>query len=118
LTAETDALGARVRSWRLHLGLSQSEIERRAGLAHNALSRIETGEVAPRLATLERIADALDVSIEQLQFRSPPATQPSLVSEPHAPWTVELNEMIHALPKDRRDEVVDLLIQIVRNVRP
>lgn len=102
----------------MHSGLSQSEIERRAGLAHNAISRIETGEVAPRLATLESVADALGISIEQLQFRLPPPPPIPWPSKQGAGTSVALMEMLNALPSERRDEVVELLIQVVRQVRP
>ncbi len=115
--SETDELGARVRAWRVDRGLSQSEIERRAGLAHNAISRIETGEVAPRLATLERIADVLGISIEQLQFRLPAMTRFSVPSKQAADGAIALMEMIDALPIERRDEVLELLIQMVKQVR-
>src|SRR2546421_509248 len=67
------ALGRRLKAWRDFRGLTQAEVERRGGLAHNALSRIETGSVSPKLATLERIAAALELSVEELHLKMPPA---------------------------------------------
>jgi len=69
-------LGEQVVGWRRARGLTQAELESRAGLAHNALSRIETGQVSPRLSSLERIASALDLTTEELQFRKPPLEIP------------------------------------------
>jgi len=110
---EADEIGARTRAWRTNQGLSQSEVERRTGLAHNAISRIETGEVSPKLATLERIADALGISIEQLQFRYPPKNG----QVPESDGTKRLMEMLSELPGDRRDQVVEMLVQVLQQVR-
>ncbi|MEI6177444.1 MAG: helix-turn-helix transcriptional regulator [Verrucomicrobiota bacterium] len=64
-------LGNRVRTWRVHFNLTQGELEAKAGLAHNAVSRIEKEEVSPRLETVEKLAAAMAISIEQLQFGTP-----------------------------------------------
>jgi len=69
---EFPLIAQQIRDWRIYYGLKQSELQARSGLAHNAISRIETGEVEPRLDTLERLAQALEISVEQLQFRKPP----------------------------------------------
>jgi len=95
---------------------SQAEVERRAGLAHNAVSRIENGDVVPRLGTLERIADALEISVEQLQFRSPPAGTGSETGGALLQDVRELLDVIAALPVDRRPGVISLLFQIVKEV--
>jgi transcriptional regulator with XRE-family HTH domain len=68
---EEITLGSRVRVWRIHFNLTQGELETRAGLAHNAVSRIEKEEVSPRLETVEKLASAMGISIEQLQFGNP-----------------------------------------------
>ncbi len=73
------SLADQISGWRRNLGLTQSELESKAGLAHNALSRIETGQVSPRIETIEKIALALGMGIEELQFRAPP--NPSRISE-------------------------------------
>ncbi len=67
--AQLQTLGDQIAGWRRQRGLTQSQLESMAGLAHNALSRIENNQVSPRLATIERIAVALGLSIEELQFR-------------------------------------------------
>lgn len=51
--------------------MTQSELERRAGLAHNAVSRIERNDVSPRLDTVEKLAAAMELSVEELTFRQP-----------------------------------------------
>lgn len=109
-------LSERLRLWRLHLGLAQAEVERRAGLAHNALSRIETGAVVPKLETLERIAAALDLSIEQLQFRLPPKRASLGESTASDRDVQQLNDLIARLPPVRREKLVALLTSMVEEV--
>lgn len=109
------AFGQRIKAWRDYRGLTQAEVERRGGLAHNALSRIETGAVSPKLGTLERIAAALDVSVEELHLRTPPQG-PNLVAE--RPGIDHLKQLIEALPPERQDAVIGAICQLIAQVRP
>jgi transcriptional regulator with XRE-family HTH domain len=51
-------IGQAVRERRLALGLSQTELARRAGMTQPALSRLEAGGVVPTIPLLERISAA------------------------------------------------------------
>jgi transcriptional regulator with XRE-family HTH domain len=51
-------------------GLSQTELAERTGLKPSAISHFETGQRAPSLANLIRLADALDVPLDTLCLRS------------------------------------------------
>ncbi len=62
---ETD-LGARVRSLRHERGLTLKALGRLAGLSHPFLSQVERGLARPSVASVERIAAALDVPVAQL----------------------------------------------------
>jgi len=96
---EEITLGTRVRFWRIHFNLTQGELEARAGLAHNAVSRIEKEEVSPRLETVEKLAGAMGVSIEQLQFGKP---QQVVTAESRQDADESLNRLfkrLKALPK-------------------
>ena len=96
---EEITLGSRVRIWRIHFNLTQGELEARAGLAHNAVSRIEKEEVSPRLETVEKLAGAMGVSIEQLQFGKP---QQVVTAESRQDADESLNRLfkrLKALPK-------------------
>jgi transcriptional regulator with XRE-family HTH domain len=50
-------------AFRIEHGLSQAELARRCGVSQPAIARIERGEHEPRLATLRRIAHALDADL-------------------------------------------------------
>ena len=56
-------IGQAVRERRLALGLSQTELARRASMTQPALSRLEAGGVVPTIPLLERISTALDADL-------------------------------------------------------
>ena len=51
-------------------GLTQSELGRRARIAAAAISHFETGQRAPSLESLVKLADALDCSVDLLLGRT------------------------------------------------
>ena len=55
-----------VRAWRKYLGLTQAEVSRRAGISQAALSQMERADNKLRNATLEKLAQAMGLSIDQL----------------------------------------------------
>ena len=56
-------IGQAVRERRLALGLSQTELAKRAAMTQPALSRLEAGGVIPTIPLLERITAALDADL-------------------------------------------------------
>ena len=57
---------SRIRAWREHLGFTQQEIATKLGITQAALSQIEAVDAKPRKVTLEKLAQALGCSIEQI----------------------------------------------------
>jgi ribosome-binding protein aMBF1 (putative translation factor) len=55
--------GIAIRDAREETGLSQTELAARIGIAQSALSRIEAGRANLTLGTLQRVTDALGVSL-------------------------------------------------------
>ena len=75
-------IGARVREVREGRALTQQEVARRAGLAMDAMSRIENGYRKPRPSTLQRLATALDVAVERLTGATELGTRGLVLSSP------------------------------------
>jgi transcriptional regulator with XRE-family HTH domain len=60
-------LGRSIRAERRRAGLTQAELARKAGIAPNHLSRLESGEkIDPRFATVASLAAALGISLDTL----------------------------------------------------
>ncbi len=51
---------------RLARGLSQRELARRVGASQPQIARLELGQGNPEVATLRKLANELDVRIEQV----------------------------------------------------
>jgi len=56
-----------VKAWRKHLGLTQKEVAQKAGVTQAAISQMEKSENTHRSATLEKLAVAMGLSVEQLR---------------------------------------------------
>ena len=64
-------LGERIRDARRRAGLTQAGLARAARLGRATLARLEKGEQSPRFKTLNAIADALGVGIDELLTEMP-----------------------------------------------
>ncbi len=62
LTLE-QAIGVQVRQLRRRVGITVSELAAAAGLSGGMLSKIENGQISPSLASLQALANALNVPI-------------------------------------------------------
>ena len=56
-----------IKAWREHFNFTQQQLADKAGLTQSAIARMEVSDVAPRTATLKKIASAMNISIEQLR---------------------------------------------------
>ena len=61
---------------RAELGLTQERLAERMGTSHSAISRIESGQHRSSVATLERLAQALDVRFV-MGFETGPRESPA-----------------------------------------
>ena len=66
-------LGTRIRALRQARRLTLRDVSERAGVTESFLSQVERDVTSPSIATVQRIAHALDLSIAQL-FAEEPAT--------------------------------------------
>jgi transcriptional regulator with XRE-family HTH domain len=68
-TIEIQDFGARLRKIREQKNLSQLDLEMKSGLNRTEISRIENGQKNIEFFTLVKLAEALDVRLEEL-FRN------------------------------------------------
>jgi ribosome-binding protein aMBF1 (putative translation factor) len=57
-------LGEQIRELRAARGLTQAQLAERTGTTQSVIARLEAGERVPSLATLERVATALNAVLE------------------------------------------------------
>ena len=74
-------IGDRLRELREQKNLSQGHIEKRTGLLRCYISRVENGHTVPAIATLEKLARALEVPMYKLFYdgENPPKV-PNLIA--------------------------------------
>ena len=60
------AIGQKIAYLRERRGMSQRDLAEKAGVSQPAICQIETGATKPRLETVFRIANALDVCMPEL----------------------------------------------------
>jgi transcriptional regulator with XRE-family HTH domain len=63
---ERGEVGERLMDIRKGQGLSKRALGRRSGVHYNTISGVEAGTHAPQTSTLEKLAEALDVDVEDL----------------------------------------------------
>jgi transcriptional regulator with XRE-family HTH domain len=63
-------IGERLRAIREKQGLSQTDVEQRAGIRGTYISRVENGHTVPSVAELEEIAYALGIPLHELFYDS------------------------------------------------
>lgn len=75
-------IGDRLRELRETKELSQGDIEKRTGLLRCYISRVENGHTVPAVATLERMARALEVPMYKLFHEGEPTAAIRNVKRP------------------------------------
>jgi transcriptional regulator with XRE-family HTH domain len=60
------ALAIRIKELREQKGISQEELAHRAGLSRTGMGFVETGKRWPRLDTLMKVAQGLNVTVDEL----------------------------------------------------
>ena len=95
------SIGDVVRTRRLAAGLTEDDAARKAGISRPAWSDIERGAVRrPRVRTLESIARALGVELDDLRSQTTPDI------DPDDPKRDALLQLWGALPARDRDELM------------
>ena len=66
MEANPKVIGARIRTFRQKVRMSQQELSYVTHISTNSISRIERGEVLPSIPSLKKITDALGVDITDI----------------------------------------------------
>ncbi|TAJ18463.1 MAG: XRE family transcriptional regulator [Dehalococcoidia bacterium] len=69
-TSSSEGLKLQLRTIRERRGLTQGELGQRAKMASASISHFETGQRVPSLDSLVKLADALEVSVDELLGRT------------------------------------------------
>jgi transcriptional regulator with XRE-family HTH domain len=80
-------------------------------LGHNTVSRIERGETHPRTDTVERLARALGISLQQLLYSSPKNDKGRISRVNKRQMMLEL---IEELSEHECESIYPLLLEIFR----
>ena len=96
------SIGRRIKKYRIELGLKQSQLAERSGVE---LSHIERAATKVSLPTLVNIANALEVSLDEIVYDS-------LIKNEH----ISIKEINELLVDCEREELT-ALIQIVKTTK-
>jgi transcriptional regulator with XRE-family HTH domain len=110
-------LGNAIRKIRQSKGLSQGEMQKRTGILRSYLSRVENGHTIPSLATLQRLATAMDVRLAD--FFSPDG---GVIAEPQLSDTAteylgELKGYLPNLSAEQKQELLDMVKEMSTALR-
>jgi len=100
-------IGSNLRFWRNIRGLKQEYIGKKIGLNRSYISKIENGEANPSLEYLSKIAQLLNVDIEDI-----------ISPQPHRDLVLEVFEDKSIDPPVTDDELKDLLALRFRSKEP
>jgi len=104
------AFAERLKALREARKLTQARLAELIGVNPRAYNRWERGNFVPQLDTLIKIADALNVSLDELTGRSPTAQEPAV----HNPKLHALLKDVDRLPDEDQQALVILMDSLVK----
>jgi len=121
-------IGARVRSYRKRLGLSQTELGNRARLSQDYISSIENNH-RPKVSAdaLDRIAATLGITVDHLLDDTPPPVVVSDAGPDYEVGTYQINDdgevvrliaLYRRLNQKDRKRILDLAHRLAMKVEP
>lgn len=66
MTDTLKVLGRNIKQYRTRLGMTQADLAEKSNVYRSHLAGIETGSANPSVKTLEKLAIALEVTVEEL----------------------------------------------------
>ena len=109
-------LGESIRKIRQTKGLSQGEMQKRTGILRSYLSRVENGHTIPSLATLQRLAVAMEVTLADF---FPTEGAPTTTVEANGPpdSLEELRSSLPHLSPQQRQELLAMVKEMAKPIR-
>ena len=101
-------VGERIRERRKALGLNQDELAELASLNRVTVAKYESGKVEPGAQALSRIADALEMTVDQILGREPPAEPPEPLIKTREARI--LSSGVDKMPKEARDKALNMMM--------
>ena len=105
-------IGDRIRIARMRMNLNQEELAELARLNRVTIAKYEAGKVEPGAQALSRIADALEITVDELLGR------PVAPEKNDAPRTIEARIVsfgMDNLPKEEREKILSILQTMYNN---
>jgi transcriptional regulator with XRE-family HTH domain len=93
---------------RRRLGLSQKELAKKLGITQDAVARMEKGTMAPKMARLPHLADALHCTVIYLFRRHEEDTEA---------LAAHIADILRTVAPDDREALLDLVIHAARVLR-
>lgn len=101
-------VGETIKELRKKKGLNQDQLAEMANLNRVTIAKYESGKIEPGAQALARIADALEVSVDEIMGREKPEEE----ATQEAPRTLEARIVsfgMDQLPKEERDKIISVL---------
>ena len=105
------SIGRRIKKYRIELGLKQSQLAERSGVEPSNISHIERAATKVSLPTLINIANALEVSLDEIVYDS-------LIKNEHISIK-EINNLISDCEQNELTAIIEIIKttkSIIRNV--
>ena len=108
-------IGERIRAIRKQKGMTQKQIADKCGMADSAIRKYESGVVTPKIETLQRIAEALEVPINCFYgFNDPQFPAPEFFTEIAA---IAPDSVVTRLDNSDNDDDADIHIDLTQRSR-
>lgn len=108
--------GERIKQARKAAGLTQKELGDKLGITYQQIGQYENGKRKPKLETLQRIADALEIEMLSLLTKEY-ITQTDITQRDFHDWidtigetkSDKINELFDDLNEEGQDKAIDLV---------
>lgn len=98
-----DSIGARIRAARIDAGMTQAQLGSRCGMSDSTMRKYESGKFCPKIGTLSKIANALNLPVEYFSGEG---------DEPHFGHWVSIKTRLPE-PEKEYDTLVPCFVNVI-----